>query len=70
MLDDLPKGRPHTYAEIMTAMTVLHKMLIAQSHAYGGKNSRYIPAGIAESSSLLKNVSGIVEYVEYVEAQA
>lgn len=59
-LDDLPKGRPHTYDEVMKAMGVLHKLILAQSHAYGGKHSKYIPAQVVETS-LLKAVHKSLE---------
>jgi hypothetical protein len=59
-LDDLPKGRPNTAAEVMKAMAVLHKMIHAQAKHYGGKNSRLLPAGIAEGS-LLQQVSAYEE---------
>ncbi len=58
-LDDLPnkgKGKPHTAADIMKAMAVLHKMIHAQAKHYGGKESKLLPAGIAEGS-LLKQVA-------------
>ena len=58
-LDDLPKI-PHTYDEVMKAMGVLHKLILKQSHAYGGKNSKYIPAQVVEGS-LLKLVSASIE---------
>lgn len=62
-LDDLPgkgKGKPNTAADIMKAMAVLHKMIHAQAAAYGGKNSKLLPAGIAEGS-LLQQVSAFEE---------
>lgn len=55
-LDDLPK-HPHSYKEIMKAMAELHRQATAQSHAYGGKNSKLLPVGIAENS-LLQSVNG------------
>jgi uncharacterized tellurite resistance protein B-like protein len=55
-LDDLPKGKPNTGDAVMAAMRALFKMIHAQSHAYGGKNSKLLPAGIAEKS-LLKSVA-------------
>lgn len=56
-IDDLPKGgKAATADQIMHAMRVLHKMIHAQAHAYGGKNSKLLPAGIAEGS-LLKSVT-------------
>jgi hypothetical protein len=55
-LDDLPKGKPNTGDQIMAAMRALHKMIHAQAHAYGGKNSKLLPVGIAEKS-LLKSVA-------------
>lgn len=51
-LDDLPgkgKGKAHTAKEIMHAMKVLHQMIHAQARAYGGKDSKLLPAGIAEN---------------------
>lgn len=59
-LDDLPKGKPHTAADIMKAMAVLHKMIHAQAAHYGGKNSKLLPAGIAEGS-LLQQVAAYEE---------
>lgn len=59
-LDDLPKGRPNSYEEVMKAMSVLHKLLLKQSEAYGGKNSKYIPAQVVEGS-LMKTISGFSE---------
>lgn len=57
-IDDLPKGgKAATADQIMAAMRVLHKMIHAQAHAYGGKNSKLLPAGIAES--LLKSVANV-----------
>lgn len=58
-LDDLPK-KPHTYDEVMKAMSVLHKLVLKQSRAYGGKNSKYIPAQVVETS-LLKAVHASIE---------
>ena len=55
-LDDLPKGKPNSYEDVMKAMAVLFKMVTRQSHAYGGKNSKLLPAGIAETS-LLRSVT-------------
>jgi hypothetical protein len=51
---------PHTIEDVMRAMTELHKLVLAQSHAYGGKNSKYLPAQVLEGS-LLKQVSEIDE---------
>lgn len=59
-LDDLPKGRPNSYEEVMKAMSVLHKLLLKQSEAYGGKNSKYLPAQVVEGS-LMKTISGFRE---------
>lgn len=62
-LDDLPGkgfGKPHTAAEVMAAMKVLHQMIHAQAKAYGGKNSKLVPAGITETS-LLKSVTQLDE---------
>ena len=57
-LDDLPKGRPNTYAEVMKAMAVLHKGVMKQAALYGGKNSKlYIPHVV--ETSLLKSVNGL-----------
>lgn len=55
-LDDLPKGKPNTGDQVMAAMRALHKMIHAQAKAYGGKNSKLLPVGIAERS-LLKQVA-------------
>jgi hypothetical protein len=57
-LDDLPKGKPNTGDAVMAAMRALHKMIHAQAKAYGGKNSKLLPVGIAETS-LLKSVSNV-----------
>lgn len=59
-LDDLPKGKPHTSDAIMAAMRVLHRMIHAQAIAYGGKKSKLLPVGIAETS-LLSQVSQLDE---------
>jgi len=59
-LDDLPnkgKGKPYTPDEIMKAMRDLYKLVHAQAKAYGGKNSKLLQAGIAET--LLKNVANM-----------
>lgn len=48
-LNDLPKGRAYTGAEILAAMKVLNHMIHDQAKAYGGKESKLLPAGIAES---------------------
>lgn len=55
-LDDLPKGRPNTYDEVMKAMSELHKLVMKQAAAYGGKNSKYLPAHVVETS-LLKTIA-------------
>ena len=47
-LDDLPK-KPYTPEEIMAAMKILYRQVHAQSEAYGGKDSKLLPVGIAES---------------------
>lgn len=59
-LDDLPKGKPNTNDQIMNAMRVLHRMIHAQAKAYGGKKSKLLPVGIAETS-LLKSVAQLDE---------
>ena len=59
-LDDLPKGKPNTGEQIMAAMRTLHKMVAAQAKAYGGKNSKLLPVGIAETS-LMKAVMQLDE---------
>lgn len=51
-LDDLPKGKPHSYADVMKAMAELHKLVMKQSEAYGGKNSKLIRAQVTEESIL------------------
>lgn len=56
-LDDLPnkgKGKPHTAADIMKAMKVLHQMIHKQAEHYGGKHSKLLPAGIAEEAPTFK----------------
>lgn len=55
-IDDLPKGKVATADQIMAAMRVLNKMIHAQAKAYGGKNSKLLPAGIAEGT-LLQSVA-------------
>ena len=67
-LDDLPGkglGKPHTPDQIMAAMKVLHKMIHAQARAYGGKNSKLLPAGIAEGG-LMKSIAN-AELVDVLE---
>lgn len=59
-LDDLPKGKPNSYEEVMKAMAELHKLVLKQSEAYGGKKSKYIPAHVVEGS-LLKTITGYEE---------
>lgn len=54
-LDDLPKGKPHSYEDVMKAMAVLHKLVLKQAAAYGGKNSKYLPAHVVEGGSLLQS---------------
>lgn len=64
-LDDLPNkglGKPHTPEQIMAAMRVLHKMIHKQAEHYGGKDSKLLPAGIAES--LLMQVNTLVSILE------
>jgi hypothetical protein len=58
-LDDMPK-KPYTPEDIMAALKILNKMVHLQAHAYGGKESKLLPVGIAEGS-LLKQVSLISE---------
>ena len=58
-LDDMSK-KPYTPEDIMAALKILNKMVHLQAHAYGGKNSKLLPVGIAEGS-LLKQVSSISE---------
>lgn len=58
-LDDLPKGKPHSYADVMRAMSELHKLVMKQSEAYGGKNSKLIRAQVTEDS-LLKTFESFV----------
>jgi hypothetical protein len=59
-LNDLPKGKPNTAAEVMVAMQALHKMVAAQAKAYGGKDSKLLKVGIAENS-LLQSVTQLDE---------
>lgn len=59
-LDDLPKGKPNTAAQVMQAMKALHRMIHAQAKAYGGTHSKLLPVGIAETS-LLKSVAQLDE---------
>lgn len=59
-LDDLPKGKPHTYDDVMKAMTELHRLVLKQSEAYGGKNSKLIRAQVTEGS-LLKSLENLEE---------
>lgn len=58
-IDDLPKV-PHSAETVMKAMGRLHKLVLKQSHAYGGKNSKYIPAQVLETS-LFKSVVDSLE---------
>lgn len=58
-MDDMPK-KPYTPADIMAALKILYKQVHAQSDAYGGKDSKLLPVGIAEGS-LLQQVSIISE---------
>jgi hypothetical protein len=46
-LSDLP-AKPHTSLEVLQAMLVLHKMIHAQTVAYGGEHSKLLPAGITK----------------------
>lgn len=59
-LDDLPE-KPHSYEDVMKALAVLHKLVLKQAAAYGGKNSKYIPAHVVETS-LLKSVTSSILY--------
>lgn len=54
-LASLPSDKPYSFADVMAAMKVLHKMIHAQAKAYGGKGSKLLQAGIAESA-LLKSI--------------
>lgn len=67
LLDDLPKGKPYTHDEIMDAMKILFKMVHAQSDAYGGKNSKLLPAGIAERITFKQYLSLLSEITNYQE---
>ena len=58
-IDDLPKV-PHSAETVMKAMGRLHKLVLKQSAAYGGKNSKYIPAQVLETS-LLKSVDDSIQ---------
>jgi hypothetical protein len=60
-LDDLPKGRPHTQQEVMAALKVLFKMIHAQARAYGGKNSKLLPVGIAEGKPTFAQFNALVD---------
>jgi hypothetical protein len=65
-LDDLPNkgnGKPHTAAEIMKAMKVLHQMVHKQAEKYGGKDSKLLAAGIAEGT-LFQRINAIVTEYE------
>lgn len=53
-LDDLPKGKPHTPDAVIKAMKALHQMVHAQAKAYGGKDSKLLPVGIAEEAPTFK----------------
>lgn len=56
-LDDMP-ATPHSYDDVMKAMSLLHKLVLKQAAAYGGKNSKYIPAQVVEGEgSLLQQVT-------------
>jgi hypothetical protein len=61
-LDDLPK-MPHSMADVMKAMAELHKLVLKQSAAYGGKHSKYLPAHVVETS-LMKSISSIDDLYE------
>jgi hypothetical protein len=65
-LDDLPKI-PHSYDDVMKAMGELHKLVLKQAEAYGGKKSKYIPAHVLETS-LLKAVDVMIEDSDCDEA--
>ena len=57
-LDDLPKGKPNTYADVMKALAALHKGVLKQAALYGGKNSKlFIPQVVEDELSLLKSVT-------------
>lgn len=57
-LDDLPKGKPNTYDEVMKALAALHKGVLKQAALYGGKNSKlFIPQVVEDELSLLKSVA-------------
>jgi hypothetical protein len=59
-LNDLPKGKPNTGADVMAAMQALHRMVSAQAKAYGGEDSKLMKVGIAETS-LLQSVTQLDE---------
>ncbi len=57
---DISPEKPHTAEDVMKAMTILHKLILKQAAAYGGKNSKYIPAHVVEGS-LLQSIASIDE---------
>jgi hypothetical protein len=62
-LDDLPKGKPNTYDDVMRALAVLHKGVLKQAALYGGKNSRlHIPQVV--EGSLLRSIENCVDMQE------
>ena len=60
-LDDLPKGKPHTPDAVIKAMKALHQMIHAQAKAYGGKDSKLLPVGIAEDAPTFKAYLKLLE---------
>lgn len=57
-LDDLPKGKPNTYDEVMKAMAELHKGVLKQAAMYGGKNSKLFIPQVVETSLLQRVTAG------------
>lgn len=49
--------KPYSQGDILKAMGELHKLVTKQSHAYGGKHHRFIPAEVIEEKSLLLQIA-------------
>ncbi len=69
-LDDLPNkgfGKPHSVEAVMKAMRVLHKMIHQQAEHYGGKDSKLLPAGIAEDAPTFKTFLKLCDAAEQID---
>jgi hypothetical protein len=62
-LDDLPPrgAKLNSKDDVMKAMAVLHRMIHAQAKAYGGKNSKLLPVGIAEQAPTFKTFLKLID---------